>query len=75
MHTCASPIADSCILQGYDLVSSGASMVTGRVAVPESSGTASLLASIGPCLWTLSKGLEYQPWAVYKYSSSGVGQA
>lgn len=44
MHACASPIADSCILQGYDLISSGASMVTGRVAVPESSGTAGLLA-------------------------------
>lgn len=38
------PMADSCILQGCDLASSGASMVTGSVSVPEGSGTAGLLA-------------------------------
>lgn len=37
-------MADSYLLQGYDLASSGASMVTGRVAVPENTGTAGLLA-------------------------------
>lgn len=44
MHACVAPMADSYLLQGYDLASSGASMVTGRVAVPENTGTAGLLA-------------------------------
>lgn len=43
VHACVAPMTDSCILQGYDLASSGASVVTGRVAVPESLETAGLL--------------------------------
>lgn len=60
MRACVAPVADFCILQGHDLASSGASLVTGRVAVPESLGTAGLLA------WGLFSGLgkdlERQPW-------------
>lgn len=52
MHVCMAPVADFCILQGYDLASSGASLVTVRVAVPESLGTVGLLA------WGLFSG----PW-------------
>lgn len=44
MHACVALMDDFCILQGFDLDSSGASLVTGRVAVPESLGTAGLLA-------------------------------
>lgn len=51
MRACLAPVADFCILQGHDLASSGASLVTGRVAVPESLGTAGLLA------WGLFSGL------------------
>lgn len=69
MHACVAPVVDFCILQGHDLASSGASLVTGRVAVPESLGTAGLLA------WGLFSGLgkdlERQPWAADKHSSSG----
>ena len=52
MHAGVAPVADFCILQGYDLASNGASLVTGRVAVLESLGTAGLLA------W----GLFFGPW-------------
>lgn len=44
------PVEDFCILQGFDLASSGASLVTGRVTAPESLGTAGLLA------WSVSHG-------------------
>lgn len=67
MHACVAPMADFCILQDYDLAFSGASLVTGRVAVPESLGTAGLLA-LG-----LVKDLECQPWTADKHSSSGGG--
>lgn len=53
MHACVAPMVDFCILQGYDLASSGASLVTGSVTVPESLETAGLLA------WGLFSG----PWA------------
>lgn len=64
MHACVAPVADFCILQGHDLASSGASLVTGRVAVPESLGTWGLFSGLG-------KDLERQPWAADKHSSSG----
>lgn len=57
MRACVAPVADFCILQGHDLASSGASLVTGRVAVPESLGTAGLLA------WAFSLALA-RTWSV-----------